>query len=117
MSARIFNRANGAPTGYTYVTQAYTGYGGVLLVCDVFSTPRAYTDCCPVERDRNVNLYIDREENCAKCPKCHSTYDVFFIHGEAPGAPISGEADQYGYGLLNYRVVFNVDGRAALISN
>lgn len=117
LQSRVFIREEGVPSDYPYPDYSYTGYGGVLLTCDVNSEPQAFDLSCPVERLRDVRISIDREENLARCSKCGSTYDVFAIRGEGPGAPASGPARTDGYALRAYRVLFNVDGRYALISN
>lgn len=88
------------------------------MVCDVFSNQRAFDLCCPVEVNPETRVYIDAQANCAKCPVCFSTYDVFLLNGSGrlSGAPLSGPALTNGYGLRNYQVMFGVDGRYCLIS-
>lgn len=115
LSSRRFIRPS-EPAGYTYQDYSYTGYGGVLLVSDVTSTPRAYDLSCPVERQRDIRIQVDYDTDLARCPKCGSTYDVFVLNGSMAGAPVSGPALTSGYGLRGYQVVFGVDGRYALVT-
>lgn len=105
------------PSNYTYPDYSYTGYGGILQLCDIHSTLRAYDLSCPVERQRNVRVFVNTETNMAECPQCHSTYDVFLLNGALPGSPTGGPALTSGYGMRSYQVLFGVDGRYALISN
>lgn len=116
LQSRRFIREQNQPAGYTYSVQTATGWGGVLLVMDVYSTARAYDLSCPVERQQNVRVRINSETNLAECPECHSTYDVFLLNGALAGAPTSGPALISGYGMRNYRVLLGVDGRDRLIS-
>lgn len=117
LSSRRFIRSESVPSGYPYPDYSYTGYGGVLLTCDVNAEPLAFDLSCPVERRSDVRIVIDRNENVAVCHTCGSTYDVFSIHGYGIGAPVSGIARTEGYALRTYRVMFSVDSRYALISN
>lgn len=89
------------PAGFPYTVSTYTGFGGILLVGDVYGNPRAYDLSCPVECKQDVRVQIDTEENVARCPVCHSTYAVF----ENFGHPLSGTAAQRGYGLQCYNVM------------
>lgn len=88
------------PANFPYPATCYTGYGGVLLCCDIHGNPTAYDLACPVEVDPYVRIYVDPEALIAVCPKCHSTYDVF----SNGGIPLSGPAADDGYGLARYRV-------------
>lgn len=107
------------PADFPYPVAANTGYGGVLQVCDLQGTPRAYDLSCPIECQRDITVTVDYGTNLAKCPKCGSTYDIFVLEGNSAlaGAPVSGPAMVSGYGLRRYNVVFGVDGRYALITN
>lgn len=97
------------PSGYPYKSNGATGFGGVLLIegLDPFNNlgiyPLAYDLACPVERNPEIRVIIDRENYVAFCPECKSVYDVT----NAAGAPISGEANtgKYKYSLKMYRVV------------
>jgi hypothetical protein len=109
------------PSGYVYPVVAATGFGGILLVCDVSSNVVAMDLACPVELNRTVRVAVDSETNMAKCPKCGSTYDVFNLNGAGAGVPTSGPAinasGKKTYALTRYTVVYNVDNRYALITN
>ncbi|MBD5239760.1 MAG: hypothetical protein HDS64_08390 [Bacteroidales bacterium] len=105
------------PAGFSYTSLSATGFGGILMTCDMTNTPRAYDLSCPVECQRDILVIIDRETNLARCPRCGSTYDVFLLNGspQMAGAPTSGEAMTRGLGLRRYSVTFGLDGRYALI--
>lgn len=117
LESRRFIRSERVPSDFAYPDYSYTGYGGVLLTMDVNSEPLAFDLACPIERDPTVRVVIDRESNMAKCQQCGSSFDVFSINGEGPGAPADGPARLDGYALRSYRVVFGADGRYALITN
>lgn len=97
---RIFNRQTSQPAGFFFTASTYTGYGGVLLVGDIYGNPQAYDLSCPVEHNPDVRVNIDAESHRAVCDKCGSQYDVF----ENLGYPFSGPAAQKGYGLTRYNV-------------
>ena len=103
MKSRRFIRALKIPADFPYTSTTFTGYGGVLLVSDVFGNPLAYDLACPVEGSADVRVEIDTEASVAKCPKCKSTYDVFANEG----SPLSGDAARLGYGLTRYNVYHN----------
>lgn len=103
MQSRRFIRALKVPADFPYTSTTFTGYGGVLLVSDVFGNPKAYDLACPVEGKADVRVEIDKEASVAKCPKCKSTYDVFANEG----SPLSGDAARLGYGLTRYNVYHN----------
>lgn len=115
MQSRRFIRSERVPASYPYPDYSYTGFGGVLLTCDVNSELHVFDLACPVERQQNVRIAIT-EDNFARCAKCGSQYDVFGIE-RGPGAPVSGPALADGFALRRYRVVFGVDGRYALLTN
>lgn len=87
------------PVGYQYTASSQTGFGGVVVVRDFLNELHAYDMACPVEVKRDIRVYVDSEENVARCEKCGSTYDIFRY-----GAPLSGEAHAKGYGLTRYNV-------------
>lgn len=97
---RYFIREKRQPVGFPYTALSYTGFGGVLLVCDILGDPQAFDLSCPVEAQQNVRVAIDRDENVARCPDCGSTYDVF----SNLGTPLSGPAVDYHYALTRYHV-------------
>lgn len=88
------------PSTYHYTALSATGYGGVLLVGDVMGQPTAYDLSCPVERKRDVRIFVNTTDMVGECPKCHSTYDIFSLGGH----PLSGPAANDGYGLRRYNV-------------
>ncbi len=97
---REFIREKKLPGGFFYSATTYTGFGGVLLVGDIYGNPVAYDLACPVECRSDVRVAIDAETHRAVCPVCHSEYDVF----ENQGHPLSGPAATNGYGLQRYGV-------------
>lgn len=110
---RRFIRADKVPANFPYTALTYTGYGGVLLVGDVLGTPKAYDLACPVEVTYNIRVAIDPETHYARCPVCHSEYDVFMNYG----APVSGPAAEKGYGLRRYAVGAGATGEYMLVMN
>lgn len=100
MDYRYFILSDRVPSGFPYAASSATGFGGVLLVCDVNGTPLAYDMACPVECRNTVRVRIDDESLTAQCPVCHSTYDIFNLGGH----PLSGIAAERGYGLRRYVV-------------
>lgn len=103
MQSRRFVRALKLPADFPYTSSTFTGYGGVLLVSDVFGTAQAYDMACPVECKSDVRIEVDHDAQVARCPKCKSTYDIF----SNQGSPLSGEAARLGYGLTQYNVYHN----------
>lgn len=99
MDARLFVKSTRTPANFPYSALDETGYGGVLLVCDVMGMPKAYDAACPVEVKRDVRVFIN-EAHEAECPQCHSTFDVFSLDGH----PLSGRAAEEGWGLRGYSV-------------
>lgn len=97
---RYFIKSEQIPAGFPYTALSYTGFGGVLLICDVHGNPVAYDMSCPVECRQDVRIAVDETRTVAECPKCHSTYDVVTNYGH----PLSGEAAEKGYGLQRYYV-------------
>ena len=122
LDARRFIRPTGtrpgSPAGYAYPEYSFTGFGGVLQVCDIHGTLRAFDLSCPVECSPDVLVVVDYSTNLARCPQCGSTYDVFLLNGSdaLAGGPVDGPALTRGYGLRRYNVLFGVDGRDVLIS-
>ncbi|MBO7291357.1 MAG: hypothetical protein J6U55_02105 [Bacteroidaceae bacterium] len=99
-----FIKNENKPRGFTYVANSYTGYGGVLLLCDPVNTVRAYDLSCPVERSMKVRVKFDDEELVLRCNECGSTYDI------STGSPLSGPAADNRYFLQAYAVYFNPMG-------
>ncbi|MDE5567653.1 MAG: hypothetical protein K2J12_04335 [Muribaculaceae bacterium] len=97
---RRFIKEELIPADYHYSAISATGFGGVLLVCDVNGNPVAYDLSCPVECKRDVRIFVNTDELVGECPKCHSTYDIFTLGGH----PLSGQAAKDGFGLRRYNV-------------
>lgn len=97
---RYFVKSELKPAGFPYTELTYTGFGGVLLLCDIMNNPRAYDMACPYEAKNNVKIYVDKEKLQAVCPKCGSRFDIY----DNPGYPLSGPAAEKRYGLQQYRV-------------
>lgn len=110
MDVRLFVKSALLPQGYPYKALDETGYGGVLLVCDVMGAPKAFDASCPVEIKRDVRVYIN-EAHEAECPVCHSTFDVFSLDGH----PLSGRAASEGWGLRRYSVVPGTRGEVMTV--
>lgn len=102
--SRCFIKQEGKPKGFPYTADTYTGYGGVILVCDPINTIHAYDLSCPVERSSKVRIEFDTEELVLRCKECGSTYDV------STGVPLSGRAHEHRYLLQPYAVFFNAMG-------
>jgi uncharacterized protein YbaR (Trm112 family) len=100
LDTRRFIKSERVPANYPYTALNYTGFGGLLLVCDITGNPLVYDLACPVECKATVRLTVDKEANVAECPQCHSTYDIFSLYGH----PLSGKAAENGYGLKRYRI-------------
>ena len=99
---RVFNAVEHIPSNYPYVATSRTGFGGVLLVSDIYSgEPMAYDMSCPVERRADVRIRIEEPSYEAVCDKCGSRYDVM----SGWGAPLSGKAFVQKVGLSRYSVV------------
>lgn len=111
---RYFIPQLGEPSGFRYVANSATGFGGVLLIggMDPFTNdtnvPLAYDLACPVERDASVRVTVDPSTFEAVCRKCGSRYDVT-MQG---GAPMSGPASDGSrkYGLTRYSCVKTGNG-------
>lgn len=97
---KTFIKPDVKPDGFFYTAMSETGYGGVILVGNTIGEPMAYDLSCPVEAQRTIRVFINPEKNIAQCPKCGSTYNIFYS-----GEPLSGEATQLRYSLKRYRVM------------
>ena len=116
---RYFILGNGMiePADFPYIYGSATGFGGVLLISGqnpytLDIGPLAYDLSCPVERDPNIRIYVDKANFDGICPDCGSHYNVV----EAGGTPISGPAKTLGYGLRMYKFYSTPNG-GYLISN
>lgn len=118
---RIFDHYTNTPTGYyNFDPDAYTGYGGVLLVSGYdfesgnYNSPLAYDRACPYEANRNTALLsFDTETLEAYCPNCGSRYDVC----EGAGTPVEGPAVERSYGLRRYHVIARSGGGYMVTNN
>lgn len=110
---RRFIKSERIPSNYPYTALNYTGYGGLLLVCDINGNPLVYDLACPVECKYSVRVNVDKESLTAECPVCHSTYDIFSLYGH----PLSGTAAERGYGLKRYRIGSGSGGEYMVITN
>ncbi len=105
----IYSGTERVPSNYPYGSNAAsrTGFGGVLLVSDIYTgEPRAYDLSCPVERRADVRVSVDESTYEAVCHKCGSHYDVM----SAMGAPLSGKAVTEKVALSRYSVVKTASG-------
>ena len=91
---------------------SYTGFGGVLLVTDIQNYPLAYDLACPVEKSQKVRVEFDSESLLARCPVCHSEYNVceFF------GSPVSGEAYRKKWKLRQYKALPSAEGGYRIVN-
>lgn len=105
----IRTRTFTSPVDFPYTDATYTGFGGVLLVSNLYGMPIAYDLACPYEAKADIRIRVDKDALDAECPVCHSTYDIF--GGE--GRPTSGPAAERGYGLTRYRVLDGAAGAMA----
>ncbi len=97
---RRFIKQERVPEGFPYTAMTNTGFGGVLLICDIHNNNVAYDLACPVECRADVRINVLKEELKAECPVCHSVYDIVTNHGQ----PLSGPAAEKHYGLRKYYV-------------
>lgn len=98
---RYFIKPDRQPSGFPYTQLTQTGYGGVLLACDVNGIAVAYDMACPVECRADVRIRVVKGETYAECPVCHSTYSIF---ATPYGYPLAGRAAEMGWGLQTYAV-------------
>lgn len=104
---RKFVKSERIPANYPYNANTYTGFGGVLLVCDIYTgNPVAYDLSCPVERRDNIRVSIAENSYDAVCAACGSHYDVM----GGWGTPLSGKALTQKVGLTRYNVVKTASG-------
>lgn len=99
---RYFNKSERIPANYPYNANSFTGFGGVLLVSDLYTnTPIAYDMSCPVERRANIRVAINASSYEAVCSSCGSHFDVM----GGWGTPLSGKALTQKVGLNRYKVI------------
>ena len=110
--SRTFIRQERVPSNFPYTAMTYTGFGGVLLVTDIQNYPLAYDLACPVEKSQKVRVEFDSESLLARCPVCHSEYNVceFF------GSPVSGEAYRKKWKLRQYKALPSAEGGYRIVN-
>lgn len=108
------------PAGFPYTGLSATGFGG-LLVTGTFDysgdprmTPPAVFDlACPVEQRPDTRVRPEPDNECARCPVCGSTYDIY----NGTGMPLSGPAARDRYGLRRYHAAAGSMGEYLVITN
>lgn len=102
LSSRMFIKTETTriPADYPYTALNQTGFGGILLVGDIYGAPVAYDLACPVEMKAEIRIHVDTETNKAVCDRCGSVYDIFSNYGY----PLQGPAAENGWGLTRYYV-------------
>lgn len=114
MNYNRFIRDQRIPSYFPWLASTYTGFGGVLLLADVYGTVQAYDLSCPVERRQDVRVVIDEDDEfLAVCPLCGSKYNVFSLMGH----PVAGEAADKGYAMRRYAVDYGRSGIYCLVRN
>lgn len=108
----IYTPNDRVPVNFPYTVSMSTGYGGLLLVGDVYGNPVAFDLACPVEASPTIRVMVDYEHNDAYCPVCGSSYDIF----SGWGNPTGGRAAELGWGLTRYRVVPNAYGSYSIVN-
>lgn len=112
MSHKRYIKSERIPSNFPYTALSQTGFGGLLLVGDIFGAPRAYDLACPVECKADVRIAVDTEAAKAVCPKCHSVYDIFTNYGQ----PLEGPALEHGYGLRQYYIGAGSQGEYMVVT-
>ena len=110
---QFFIKDKRIPSGFYYLENSYTGFGGVLLAGmsndvpwgDAADAawpyrPVAFDLACPVEVDPSVIVGIDEYRMEAVCPVCKSRYSL-----EAGGGAVAGPAVGMKYGLQQYKCI------------
>lgn len=101
LGSRYFNIEQGAPSGFPYTANSFTGFGGVLLVHNVMGQICAYDAACPFEHRKDVVLNVDLNDFQAVCPSCGGRFEI--MNGN--GIPMSDKALELGYALKSYKVI------------
>lgn len=112
-SYKYFIKENRTPSNFPWTALTETGFGGILLVTDIHGDPHAFDLACPVEAQRDVRVVVDTELQKARCPKCHSVYDIFTNYG----LPVEGEALSKNYALRHYHVGSGYQGQYRIVTN
>lgn len=85
------------------------GFGGVLVVHNMFDEYKAFDLACPYEARRDVLVEVDNEVLYAVCPVCGTKYDI----GTGYGAP-NGKSR---HSLRTYDVIVKQDGSKLEVRN
>jgi nitrite reductase/ring-hydroxylating ferredoxin subunit len=83
------------------------GFGGVLVIHNMFGEYKAFDLACPFEARQDVLVEVDNEILYAVCPVCGTKYDV----GTGNGAP-NGKGRHY---MRTYNVIQN--GNKLVVTN
>jgi nitrite reductase/ring-hydroxylating ferredoxin subunit len=75
------------------------GFGGVLVVHDMFGAYKAFDLACTYEVRQDITIHVDNEVLYAICPKCDTHYDI----GTGNGVP-NGKSKHY---LRMYNITQN----------
>ncbi|MBD5210098.1 MAG: hypothetical protein HDS69_03440 [Bacteroidales bacterium] len=110
---KYFIKDTRTPANFPWTALTETGFGGILLVSDIHGNPQAFDLACPVEAQRSVRVTVDTDLQKARCPRCHSVYDIFTNYG----LPVEGEAAQKGYALRHYHTGAGYQGQYLIITN
>ena len=97
---QFFNKKKNIPSSLNFTENSATGFGGVLVVSNIYGMQDAYDAACPVECREDVTLFIDIDNMNAYCPVCGSRYDVFSNYG----APLSGKALELRCAPVRYTI-------------
>ncbi len=93
------------------VAMEFFGYGGVLLVRSLIKEEfYAYDASCPYENKATVSIEVVEGELQAKCPRCHSAFEVIY----GAGNPIKGKAKNP---LRPYRCYYDRARRLLTVTN
>ena len=76
---KYFIKADRLPADYPYSALSYTGFGGVLLIGDIFGNPKAYDLSCSVEARSGVRIRVVDDVRVSECPVLHFSYCFFTI--------------------------------------
>lgn len=112
-SYKYFIKENRTPSNFPWTALTETGFGGILLVTDIHGDPHAFDLACPVEAQRDVRVVVDTDLQKARCPRCHSVYDIFTNYG----LPVEGEALSKNYALRHYHVGSGYQGQYRIVTN
>lgn len=110
---KYFIKEDRTPSDFPWTALTETGFGGILLVSDIHGAPHAFDLACPVEAQRDIRVTVDTDLQKARCPKCHSVYDIFTNYG----LPVEGQALRDNYALRHYNTGSGYQGQYLIITN